>query len=64
MSEDLEFLIEKSKILQPSSDEREQQRRSFVYGNCAFENSLITREMIDQEAEKLKRENTQGVMNG
>ena len=31
---------------------REQQRRSFVYGNTHFENELITREMVDREAEK------------
>jgi hypothetical protein len=30
--------------------EREAQRRSFAYGNTHFENSLITREMVDRAA--------------
>ena len=48
-----------SKLLNRHSqrpEQREQQRRSFAYGNAAFENELITREMIDREAEKLSRE--------
>ena len=32
---------------------REEQRRSFAYGNTAYENPRITREMIDRQAEKL-----------
>ena len=36
--------------------DREEQRRSFAFGNTAFENELITREMVDREAEKLARE--------
>jgi hypothetical protein len=40
--------------------EKEAQRRSFAYGNTAFENPMITREMIDREAEKLAT----GVANG
>jgi len=36
-----------------SPEEKEAQRRSFAFGNTAFENPLITREMIDREAEKL-----------
>ena len=56
MNEILKKLLEAAKIAKPSPEHLEKQRRSFVYGNTAFENSLITREMVDQEAEKLARE--------
>jgi hypothetical protein len=53
MTEDLKALIEAAKKVQPSAEHREQQRRSFAYGNTAYENPRITREMIDRQAEKL-----------
>jgi hypothetical protein len=56
MNDKLKELLEAAKKAQPSPEHREQQRRSFVYGNTAFENELITREMVDREAEKLARE--------
>ena len=41
-----------------TAEEREQQRRSFAYGNTKIENDLITREMVDELAEaQKKREN-------
>lgn len=55
MTDDLEKLIEAAKQAKPTLEHREQQRRSFVYGNTHFENELITREMVDQEAEKLAK---------
>ena len=56
MTDALHKLLEAARRAQPSPEQREEQRRSFAYGNTAFENALITREMIDQEAEKLARE--------
>ncbi len=56
MTKALKELIEAAKNAKPTPEQREQQRRSFAYGNAAFENALITREMIDREAEKLSRE--------
>jgi hypothetical protein len=56
MTDALKKLLEAAKAAQPSAEHRELQRRSFVYGNTAFENELITREMVDREAEKLARE--------
>ena len=56
MNDSLKKLLEAAKTAKPSPEHLEKQRRSFVYGNTAFENSLITREMVDQEAEKLARE--------
>jgi hypothetical protein len=56
MNDILKELLEAAKTAEPSPEHREQQRRSFVYGNTAFENELITREMVDREADKLARE--------
>ena len=53
MTDSLKNLIEAAKTAKPTPEQREQQRRSFVYGNTHFENELITREMVDREAEKL-----------
>ena len=60
MNESLKKLLEAAKTAKQSPAQLEEQRRSFVYGNTAFENSLITREMVDQEAEKLAREGDAG----
>ena len=56
MTNALKDLFEAAKSAKPTPEQKEQQRRSFAYGNAAFENELITREMIDREAEKLSRE--------
>jgi hypothetical protein len=56
MNDKLKELLEAAKKAKPSPEHREQQRRSFVYGNTAIENDLITRDMVDREAEKLARE--------
>jgi hypothetical protein len=53
MTEDLKVPIAVAKKVVPTPEHREQQRRSFAYGNTAFENPRITREMIDKQAEKL-----------
>lgn len=53
MTDALKKLLEAAKTAKPTPEQREQQRRSFVYGNTHFENELITREMVDREAEKL-----------
>lgn len=60
MNDALETLIEAARRITPSAEERERQRRSFAYGNTHFENELITREMVDREAEKLERESRAG----
>jgi hypothetical protein len=56
MGDALKDLIEAAKAIEPSAQEREEQRRSFAYGNTAFENSLITREMVDRQADLLAKE--------
>ncbi len=56
MIENLKKLLEAAKTANPTPAHREEQRRSFVYGNTHFENELITREMVDREAEKLAKD--------
>lgn len=56
MTDALKELIEAAKTAESTPEQREQQRRSFAYGNTAFENSRITREMVDREAERLAQE--------
>jgi hypothetical protein len=56
----LNELIEAAKTVQPSREQREEQRRSFAYGNTAFENSRITREMVDEQADLLAKEKKSG----
>ena len=57
MSTELENLIEWARKVRMSPEEKEEQRRSFAYGNTNIENSRITRAMIDEEAEKLAQAN-------
>jgi hypothetical protein len=56
MTDAFKKLLEAAKTAKPTPEHREQQRRSFVYGNTHFENELITREMVDREAEKLAKD--------
>ena len=53
-TESLSKLIEMARAVPVTDADREEQRRSFVFGNTAFENPLITREMVDREAEAQK----------
>jgi hypothetical protein len=55
MTEKLSALIEKARSLRMSTHASEEQRRSFAYGNTKIENDRITREMVAQQAEALKR---------
>ena len=56
MDEHLAALMEAARAATPSKADREEQRRTFAFGNTAFENGRITRELIDREAEKLSNE--------
>ena len=55
MSDELKDLIEKSRHVRMTPEEKERQRRSFAYGNAKIENDRITKELIDREAELLRR---------
>jgi hypothetical protein len=56
MTDSLQKLLDAAKTAKLTPEHREQQRRSFVYGNTHFENELITREMVDREADKLAKD--------
>ncbi|MBS0532269.1 MAG: hypothetical protein JSS22_23150 [Proteobacteria bacterium] len=56
MTDSLQKLLDAAKTAKVPPEHREQQRRSFVYGNTHFENELITREMVDREADKLAKD--------
>lgn len=55
MTEGLTKLLAAAKTVKPSSEQNEEQRRSFAYGNTSIENPQITRQTVDQEAEELER---------
>ena len=52
----LEELIEKVRGIVVSPSDQEAQRRSFVYGNTSLENPLITKDMVDQIADRMEKE--------
>jgi hypothetical protein len=56
MTAALKDLIDAAKTIKPTPKQQEEQRRSFAYGNTSFENSRITREMVDRQAELLAKE--------
>ncbi|HEV7368268.1 hypothetical protein [Arenibaculum sp.] len=54
MEYSLDTLVEMARRVKMTPEQEESQRRSFAYGNVAFENPLVTREMIDRAAETLR----------
>jgi hypothetical protein len=52
--DNLSRLIEMAKAVRVSEEQREEQRRSFVYGNTAIENDRITREMVIRQADAIR----------
>ena len=54
MTNELNELLEAAKKVSVSAEEKEEQRRSFAFGNTNIENPRITRETIDKEAEALR----------
>lgn len=55
MTKKLTALIERARTVKMTREQREQQRRSFAYGNTKIENDLITRAMVDEQAKAQKR---------
>jgi hypothetical protein len=55
MIEKLSALIEKARSVRMTPRQSEEQRRSFAYGNTKIENERITRAMVDERAEALRR---------
>ena len=50
-TEMLDELLDRARSVASTPADQEAKRRSFAYGNTHFENTRITREMIDQAAE-------------
>jgi hypothetical protein len=55
MTDKLAALLKEARSIPMTPAEREAQRRSFVYGNTAFENDRITRELVDRVADRLEQ---------
>jgi hypothetical protein len=53
---ELKILLEKAKRITMSPGEREEQRRSFAYGNANIENEAVTKDVIDEVANRMVRE--------
>ena len=51
--EGLAYLLREARKVRMTEEELAEQRRSFAYGNAAFENEKITREMIESEDRKI-----------
>ena len=56
MPKKLKELIDLVQKKRMTKTQKEQQRRSFVYGNTHIENERITRDMVDEAAESLANE--------
>ena len=55
MGEKLRELLEIARRVELTEKQKAERRKSFAYGNAGFENALITREMVEEEAEALER---------
>jgi hypothetical protein len=50
----LSRLVEMARAIRLDDTQKDEQRRSFVYGNTAIENDRITRTMVDDAAKVVK----------
>jgi len=55
MTEKLAALLKRAHGVTMTVAQKEEQRRSFAYGNTKIENDRITRKMVNEQAETLKR---------
>ena len=55
MSHKLQELLARARGKRMSAAEQEAQRRSFAYGNAHIENERVTKAMVDEAAERMKR---------
>ena len=53
MTPELAELIERARLHKSTDAEMRAAAISFAFGNCAIENPLVTREMVEQEYDKL-----------
>jgi hypothetical protein len=55
-STDFANLLERAKEIRMSIGDREQQRRSFAYGNANIENAAVTMDVIAEVADRMAKE--------
>lgn len=55
VTKELQELLDAAKRIVVTPEQKEEQRRSFAFGNTNIENPRITRETVDEEAEALNR---------
>jgi hypothetical protein len=55
MNDRLQKLIDASRGKVMTESEKEAQRRSFAYGNAHIENDRVTRQMVEEAAEKISK---------
>ena len=60
MTKELQELVERARRIEMTPDQMREQRLSFVYGNTAIEDELITREMVAEIDARLEREAAEG----
>ncbi len=53
LPEHIRRLLKAAESVEMTPADWEEQRRSFAYGNCKVENDLVTREMVDEEADRI-----------
>jgi len=56
----LKKLLKLAGGIRMSQADREQQRRSFAYGNTNIENPNVTRETVDRAAKNLEEDGSEG----
>lgn len=60
MTKSLEKLLAIAEKVRMDPKQIEDQRRSFAYGSAKIENDRITRQMVDDAADKLKKLSANG----
>ncbi len=58
MSQNLQALLKAARSVQMTREQREEQRRSFAYGNTHIENERVTRTTIEDAARSLAEEDS------
>jgi hypothetical protein len=58
MPQNLQGLLEAARSVQMTREQREEQRRSFAYGNTHIENERVTRATIEDAARSLAEEDS------
>jgi hypothetical protein len=54
MTKELQELLDAAKSVVMSPEQKEEQRRSFAFGNANIENPRVTRETVNKAAEAMK----------